>query len=174
MSGTDLNPGVDLSSVYPLLFNGKLCRETPACSWGTNGVIGFDLGTAFAINEFTFWVRYTPALEDAATNDIFHQCYIKIHGSNMATSVGSSGWIDLTDMIGENQCWLTQAITCKIQTIEAPAINAGFTFVAHTTENYSRYKIQLLPRDSSSTYPGFKLFEITFDYKKMHELEYSY
>jgi len=167
--------------------NSGLISDGAGRSTWDNKALIFNIGvTPYAVNEFTIWLRDTLVPESIinplyAQNDSFLDIVLKIYGhKDFNPEIDHVGWKDLNLHSSLENCtyWMEDAISCKSyyrkifnnNNLRSDVIQ-GWTFRATSNiDNYMCFKLQPIG--------GFGLvskevFDITLDYKKMYELDYT-
>jgi len=156
------NSCISMLSGNTVTFDGQIGNQSnsmSSCGWS------FNDDEKYAINEFTIW---TQMVTNGTINDNFRTKICEIYGSNdsNATNINNGTWKRLNE---GSTIWLVEAIADKglIWGAYDQLYPQGFIFKCNSNiENYNKYWINF----------GFTLspvYDITFDYKKSYERDYS-
>ena len=153
------------------IFDDYLANQTVS-GWGTGDLaFMFNDGVARSINKFTIWINGGST---GSNSDCFRQITLKIYGSNNAINSSNGTCVDLNNHTTSGSVWLVEAIACKsyICSQYSQMYPQGWTFRA--TSNMNNYKCHKLKCTGGSGFnTSYGLYDVTFDYKKIHEVDYT-
>ena len=154
-------------------------------TWDNKALI-FNIGAPLAVNEFTIWLKDTLVPESIinplhSQNDSFLDIVLKIYGhKDFNPLIDHIAWKDLNLHSSLENCtyWMEDAISCKSYYRKVSSNNniisdiiQGWTFRATSNiDNYICYKLQPV---GGQGLVSKEVFDITLDYKKMYELDYT-